>query len=348
MLDLIWLGLLVIGLAVAAATGRVDQVTEAVMASSQVAVETVIGFLGVTSLWLGIMKIAEEAGLVTALARWLHPLMRRLFPSIPDGDPALGAVVMSISANILGVGPAATPLGLKAMQELQRINPHKHAASDAMVTFLAMTTSGITLVPATVIAVRAAAGSAQPAEIVGPTLVASTVATAVALVADRLLRPLAPVPPPPAAGESTTGPTPVPPSGPGGPGAGGASPADPASGPVPAGRAPAAGPAQPSPRAGPPAGPHAREGPPAAPAAPVAPGTDLGGSPTRVRAEGAGTGGAAPGAGPSPPGGGAAARGAGRPAPGTGRPGSDPGPIPPAPPRAATRPRAITRPGDRG
>lgn len=208
MIDFIWLGLLVVGLAVAAATGRVDQVTEAVMASSQVAVETVIGFLGVTSLWLGIMKIAEEAGLVASLARGLRPLMRRLFPGIPAGDPALGAVVMSISANILGVGPAATPLGLKAMQELQRINPHKHAASDAMVTFLAMTTSGITLIPATVIAVRAAAGSAAPAEIVGPTLVASTVATAVALLADRLLRPLVPAPPPPPGQDPPAGPPP--------------------------------------------------------------------------------------------------------------------------------------------
>src|SRR5690606_9878783 len=118
-------------MAVAAATGRVEQVTEAVMASAQLAVETVIGFLGVTSLWLGLMKIAEEAGLVAAVARGLQPLMRRIFPTIPPGDPALGAVVMSVSANLLGVGPAATPLGLKAMQELQRINPHKHAASDA-------------------------------------------------------------------------------------------------------------------------------------------------------------------------------------------------------------------------
>ncbi|HEY8552075.1 MAG TPA: nucleoside recognition domain-containing protein [Thermaerobacter sp.] len=201
MLDLIWLGLLIVGMAVAAATGRVDHVTEAVMASAQVAVETVIGFLGVTSLWLGLMKIAEEAGLVAAVARGIQPLMRRIFPTIPPGDPALGAVVMSVSANLLGVGPAATPLGLKAMQELQRINPHKHAASDAMVTFLALTTSGITLVPATVIAVRAAAGSANPAEIVGPTLIASTVATVTALVADRLLRPLAPVPPPPPGAE---------------------------------------------------------------------------------------------------------------------------------------------------
>lgn len=208
MLDLIWLGLLIVGMAVAAATGRVEQVTEAVMASAQLAVETVIGFLGVTSLWLGLMKIAEEAGLVAAVARGLQPLMRRIFPTIPPGDPALGAVVMSVSANLLGVGPAATPLGLKAMQELQRINPHKHAASDAMVTFLALTTSGVTLVPATVIAVRAAAESANPAEIVGPTLLASTVATVTALAADRLLRPLAPVPPPPPGADTADAPHP--------------------------------------------------------------------------------------------------------------------------------------------
>ncbi|HEY8414658.1 MAG TPA: nucleoside recognition protein, partial [Thermaerobacter sp.] len=116
---------------------------------------------------------------------------------------AMGAVLMSLSANLLGVGQATTPLGLKAMQELQRINPHKHCASDAMVTFLAMTTSGVTLIPAAVIAVRAGAGSASPADIVGPTLVASTVATLVALIADRLLRPFAPVPPPPPGGEET-------------------------------------------------------------------------------------------------------------------------------------------------
>ncbi|HEY8394316.1 MAG TPA: nucleoside recognition domain-containing protein [Thermaerobacter sp.] len=197
MINGIWLALLVSGTAVAAATGRMEQVTEAVMASSRLAVETVIGFLGVTSLWLGIMRIAEEAGLIQALARAIEPLMRRLFPGIPPGDPAMGAVLMSLSANLLGVGQATTPLGLKAMQELQRINAHKHCASDAMVTFLAMTTSGVTLIPAAVIAVRAAAGSASPAEIVGPTLLASTVATLVALIADRLLRPFAPVPPPP-------------------------------------------------------------------------------------------------------------------------------------------------------
>ena len=227
MIDVIWLGLILVGTAVAAATGRVEQVTEAVMSSSQAAVETVIGFLGVTSLWLGIMKIAEEAGLIGALARIIEPLMRRLFPDIPPGDPAMGAVLMSVSANVLGIGPAATPLGLKAMQELQRINPHKHCASDAMVTFLAMTTSGITFIPATVIAVRAAAGSVNPTEIVGPTLLASTIATAVALVADRLLRPWAPIPPAPPAG---------PPGEPGGPDLPRRGPQGGARGPAPAPR----------------------------------------------------------------------------------------------------------------
>lgn len=191
MVNLVWLILIAGGFLVAALTGRVEMVTEAVMTSSRMAVETVIGFLGVIILWLGMMKIAEESGLIETLARLMQPLCHRVFPSVPRDHPAMGAIMMNLSANLLGLGHAATPLGLKAMQELQSLNRgDQETATDAMITFLALNTSSVTLIPATVIAFRAKAGSANPTEIVGTTLAATLVSTAVALAADYFLRTL--------------------------------------------------------------------------------------------------------------------------------------------------------------
>ena len=120
------------------------------------------------ALWLGIMKIAEKGGLVAALAKMLRPLMVRLFPSVPSQHPAMGAIILNLSANMLGLGNAATPFGMKAMQELQTLNNDSDEASTAMCTFLALNTSCITLIPATIIGVRLSFGSANPTEIVGP------------------------------------------------------------------------------------------------------------------------------------------------------------------------------------
>ncbi|HEX6987857.1 MAG TPA: nucleoside recognition domain-containing protein [Bacillota bacterium] len=188
MIDLVWLVLILGGVAAAAAEGRITDVTEAAMTSAQLGVETVLGFVGIMVFWLGLSRIAEEAGLIQALARAMAPLFRTIFPSIPRDHPALGAIMMNLSANMLGLGHAATPFGLKAMQELQKLNDTPDRATDAMCTFLALNTSSVTLIPATVIALRASAQSANPTEIVAPTLVATGITTAVALIADYVLR----------------------------------------------------------------------------------------------------------------------------------------------------------------
>ena len=139
------------------------------------------------------MRVAEEAGLVRALARLAAPLLRRLFPEVPKDHPAMGAIVMNFSANVLGLGNAATPFGIRAMQELEALNPHPGTASDAQAMLCALNTASVQVVPATVIALRVAAGSRAPGEIIGPTLLASLCGLIVAVAAARGLRRLFPM-----------------------------------------------------------------------------------------------------------------------------------------------------------
>ncbi len=188
MMNTIWLLLLVAGVVTAGLTGRVEAVTTGLAAASNDAVQLAIGFIGIMTFWLGLMKIAEKAGLVDLLARIMRPLTRHLLPGVPPGHPAVGAVLTNVAANMLGLGSAATPLGLKAMDELGKLNKGKKTASDAMCTFLVLNTSAVTVIPATVVALRASAGSSNPAEIVGTTLFATLCSTLAALTADRLLR----------------------------------------------------------------------------------------------------------------------------------------------------------------
>ncbi len=196
-MSLVWVLLVALSVAVAAATGRMEALTPAVVESAGRAVTLSIGLAGLMALWLGLMRVAEEAGLVRLLGRAARPVLRRLFPEVPPEHPALGAMVMNVAANVLGLGNAATPFGLKAMAALEELNPHKGTASDAQALFCALNTASVQLVPASVIALRAAAGARQPADILGATLVASLCATAVALTAARLLRHLYPRPPEP-------------------------------------------------------------------------------------------------------------------------------------------------------
>lgn len=172
-LNAIWLGLMVLGVGVAALNGKAAAVTDAAFAAGKLAIETIIGLAGLMSLWMGLMKIAEKSGLMEGLAWVLRPIVQALFPSVPGDHPAVGAMLMNISANMLGLGSAATPLGLKAMQHLQELNDDQEQASEAMCTFLTLNTSSITLIPGTIIALRSAAGSVNPAEVVGATLVAT-------------------------------------------------------------------------------------------------------------------------------------------------------------------------------
>ncbi len=188
MINVIWLLLMASGIIYAGLHGRIEVVTLSAISAAKSAVELTINLIGVMCLWLGIMKIAELSGLIRVLAYILTPIIGFLFPSVPRNHPAMGAIIMTISANMLGLGNAVTPLGIKAMQELQTLNPKKDTATPAMCTLLALCTTGFTLVPATIIALRSAAGSVNPTEIVGPTLVVSLVATIFVLVVDRLCR----------------------------------------------------------------------------------------------------------------------------------------------------------------
>jgi spore maturation protein A len=189
MLNLIWMLLLVGGVVAAALSGNAAAVTDAAFASARQGVTTLLELAGLMALWMGLTRVAEKAGLMEGLAKLLRPLVVRLFPSLPPKHPAVGSMLMNMSANMLGLGSAATPLGLKAMQELQAANKgDKETASEAMCTFLTLNTCSITLVPGTIIAIRAAAGSMHPADIVAPTLVATVAAGLFGITVDALVR----------------------------------------------------------------------------------------------------------------------------------------------------------------
>jgi spore maturation protein A len=195
MLNYIWIALVVTSVITGILTGRLPEVTKAAFDMAEVAVTISLGLIGVMSLWLGLMRIAEKAGVIQGLARLLKPIFRLVFPEIPDGHPALGSMLLNISASWLGLGNAATPLGLKAMEQLQELNPTKDTATDSQVTFLAINTACITIVPTTIIAVRVSQGSTNPTEIIATTIFASGCATVVAIIGARLLRHLFPVKP---------------------------------------------------------------------------------------------------------------------------------------------------------
>jgi len=172
----------------AAATGRMDELTKAAFDGAQTGVTVCFGLISVLVFWMGLMRIGEDAGLLAKLAVLLGPAVRRLFPDVPKDHPAIGYIMSNMSANLLGLGNAATPMGIRAMQELQKLNPDPKTATPAMCTLLAINTSSITLVPTTLIAIRMSFGSANPAEIVGTTIAATAIATGAALLADRWCR----------------------------------------------------------------------------------------------------------------------------------------------------------------
>lgn len=184
-MNFIWLAMIFVSIIAGAFTGRLDEVTKAAFDMAGTSVTIAIGLIGVMTLWLGLMKIAADSGLIHLLALLMKPISRWLFPGIPDGHHAIGAILMNLSANWLGLSNAATPLGLKAMEELQKINAQKDTASDDMVMFLALNTASIMLVPATMLAVRISLGSQAPQDIIGPSFVASLVGTVFAVVVTR-------------------------------------------------------------------------------------------------------------------------------------------------------------------
>ena len=184
MLNYIWFGLIFISVVVGTITGRIDLVTEAAISMSKTAVEIAIGLIGIMALWLGIMKIAEESGLIKIIAKIIRPITIRLFPDVPVDHPAMGSIVLNMAANMLGLGNAATPLGLKAMKELQELNEQKDTATDAMCTFLAINTSSVQIIlPATVVGLMGASSS----EIFITTIFATSMSTIAAIFSVKFL-----------------------------------------------------------------------------------------------------------------------------------------------------------------
>ncbi|WP_010650740.1 nucleoside recognition domain-containing protein [Oceanobacillus massiliensis] len=184
MINLIWACMAIIGIVFAMVNGKMEEVNKAIFESAGDAVTLSIGLISILVFWLGIMKVAESAGILEGLSKLFRPIIVRLFPDIPRDHPAIGYIVSNITANMFGLGNAATPIGIKAMEQMKQLSG-TDTASRSMITFLALNTSGLTLVPTTVIAIRMQYNSVSPTEIVGTTILATCISTISAILIDR-------------------------------------------------------------------------------------------------------------------------------------------------------------------
>jgi len=187
LINRIWFYMIVIAVAFGATGGKLEAVTSGVFLSLQSSVDLAVGLTGGMMLWCGVLKVAEKSGLVDNIAAFIRPVMKLLFNGIPPKSPAMGSMVMNITSNMLGLGNAATPLGLRAMQELQELNPRKDTATNAMCLFLVVNAAPIQLLPATVLSLRASVGSANPGIIILPAIIASLAAVSSGVIACKLL-----------------------------------------------------------------------------------------------------------------------------------------------------------------
>ena len=191
-LNYIWIGFFLVAFVIATIqlcmgnTEVFPAIIDATFASSKTAFEISLGLTGTLALWMGVMKIGEKGGLVNALARALNPLFKRLFPEIPEGHPVFGHIFMNLGANMLGLDNAATPLGLKAMEGMQELNKEKDRATNAMIMFLVLNTSGLTIIPVSILVYRAQLGAAQPTDVFIPILIATTIATMAGIIITSL------------------------------------------------------------------------------------------------------------------------------------------------------------------
>jgi len=187
MMNYIWLAMVILAVVLGGINGKIENVTKSAVDSAGSSVTIAIGLIGMMALWLGIVKIAEDAGLMSLLAKAIAPVMKRLFPDVPAGHPAMASMTMNIAANMLGLSNAATPLGLKAMEDLETLNAHPGVATNAMCTFLTINTAGLQLIPATMISIMASAGSKEPTAIIGTTIAATCAALIVGITAVKIL-----------------------------------------------------------------------------------------------------------------------------------------------------------------
>jgi len=185
MVNYIWVFMFIVGFIFALINGTMAEVNKAIFDGAKEAVTLCIGLISVLVFWLGMMRIAEESGLLERLSRLFRPLVKRLFPEVPVNHPAMGYILSNMISNMFGLGNAATPLGIKAMEELKKLNGGKDSASRSMVTFLAINTASITIIPTTVIAIRMNYHSASPTEIVIPTIIATIISALGAILIDR-------------------------------------------------------------------------------------------------------------------------------------------------------------------
>jgi spore maturation protein A len=190
MLNYIWLTLVIVAVVLGGINGKIENVTKSAIDAAGNAVTLAIGLIGMMALWLGIMKIAEDSGLMTLVARGISPIMRRLFPDVPKDHPAMGSMMMNIAANMLGLSNAATPMGLRAMEDLQKLNQHPEVATNAMCTFLTINTAGLQLIPASMVSLMASAGSTDPTAIIGTTFAATLMAVTSGIIAVKILEKL--------------------------------------------------------------------------------------------------------------------------------------------------------------
>ncbi|MDZ5712053.1 nucleoside recognition domain-containing protein [Jeotgalibacillus haloalkalitolerans] len=186
MVNLIWIFMLVSGLLFSIFNGTIDEVNKGLFDSAGQAVELVIGFAAIFTLWLGMMEIARRAGLLNLITKLCFPLIQRLFPDLPKNHPAAGYIMTNVSANFFGLGNAATPFGVKAMKELQVLNHQPEKASRSMVTFLCLNTAAVTFFPATIVSMRLSEGAADPLDIVIPAFAATICSCTAAIIYDRI------------------------------------------------------------------------------------------------------------------------------------------------------------------
>lgn len=188
MVNYIWFFLILIGITFSFLTGNIDKINDSILTNGTESLDLVLSILPIIVLWTGILRIAEDAGLLKKFAKAVEPLLSRLFPDVPKDNPALGYIASNVAANMMGLGSAATPFGLKAMKELQKINDKKDTASVPMITFLVLNTGGVTIVPTTVLALRLAQGSMNPSEIIVPGIIATFCSSVGGLLLDYYIR----------------------------------------------------------------------------------------------------------------------------------------------------------------
>ena len=188
MVSYIWAFLIGVGIIYSISSGNIEVINNSILTNANEALDLILNLLPIIVLWTGILKIAEVSGLLDKFARLLNPILSKIFPDLPKDNKALGYISSNIAANMLGLGSAATPAGLKAMNELQKINPYKDTATTPMITFLILNTAGVTIIPTTILALRAAYNSASPSEIIMPAIIATTCSSIAGLTMDYFIR----------------------------------------------------------------------------------------------------------------------------------------------------------------